>query len=150
MPHPIKYLSDLFTNFAAWLKSYLDFAVNRIVDSLGFLFTFLWEVCFEAIRRFQVFVWDTGAWLFDWTMQIFDWCVMWMIECIAWLFLYFEVQYQVPSGVFEAIVLFFRWAVFFDVFLPCRETVYLLGVLLILHVILSIFRFIRTLIPFLH
>lgn len=150
MPHPIKYFSDLFSNFAAWLKSYLDYAFVRLIEMFGFLFTFFWEVCLEVIRRFQVFVWDTGLWLFDWTMQIFDWCIAWMIDCITWLFTYFGIQYQLPPAAFDAVVLFLSWGKFFDEFAPVTETIYLLGVLLILHVVLSIFRFIRTLIPFLH
>jgi hypothetical protein len=100
----------------------------------------LWE-------RVQNFIFDIGLWLYEWVIGILDNCIGYFINLIYKIFEVTGIEVNLPGGAEEAMMQFVAWGMFFNDYLPIKELFQLLGVYLMFLVMMSLVRFIRSLIP---
>ena len=133
----IKWLCGTDDGFGQWLWE----TIQNGLTWLGDFFKQLWE-------RAQNFIFDNGLWLYEWVVGILDDCIAYFINLIHKIFEVTGINVSLPDGAEGAIIRFFEWGMFFNDFLPIKELFQLLGVYLMFLVMMSLVRFIKSMIPF--
>jgi phage-related protein len=108
---------------------------------IGDFFVGLWE-------RAQSFTFDNALWLYEWGIGILDRMVGYFVGLIQTIFDVTGIKIDLPAGAVDAVAQFINWGMLFNQILPIKELFQLLGIYLLCVVMLSLVRFIRSMIPF--
>lgn len=135
----VKWLMGQDDGFGLWLWE----TIQKGLIWLGDFLRGLWE-------RSQNFIFENGQWLYEWLLSNVDNALAYFINLIGSIFTLLDIEVNLPAGAMGAVTKFIEWGMFFDQFFPIKEMFQLLGIYLIFVVMMSLVRFVRSLIPFGH
>ena len=134
-------------DFVKWLVGENDGFGNWLWETFQNALTWLGDFFVQLWERSQNFIFNNGIWLYEWVIGILDNCIAYFINLIHKIFEVTGIEVNLPNGAEDAINRFVEWGMFFNDFLPIRELFQLLGIYLMFLVMMSLVRFIRSLIP---
>jgi len=135
------------TDFVDWIFGKNDGFGTELGGMVKQLLDWFGDFIFGLWKRSQDFVFQNGQWLYEWLVGNLDKCVGYFINLINDIFNLIGLKVELPPTAFEGLMTFIQFGMFFDNFVPVKETFQLLGLYLIFVVMFSMVRFVRSLIP---
>ena len=143
-----KEVYSFFEGLITWLFGQNDEFGEELGGVIQDLLTWFGDFIFGLWEQSQNFIFHNGQWLYEWILSNLDRCVAYFINLIHDIFNLLGLKIELPAGALDAIRTFLEFGMFFDKFFPIRELFQLLGIFLLFLVMMSMVRFVRSLIPF--
>ena len=143
-----KQVYNFFEGLISWLFGQNDEFGEELGGIVQDLLTWFGDLIFGLWEASQNFVFHNGQWLYEWILSNLDRVIAYFINLIHDIFELIGLKVELPAGALDAISTFLQFGMFFDNFFPIRELFQLIGIFLLFLVMMSMVRFIRSLIPF--